>query len=332
MFLSCAFIKVSMQRKNNKLKTIKENWEGNYFINGQFSNVAKQDKQLSLLTIFNWKRKKSPFAEKKKADNFKLKVIKNKAFIHSKEDCIIWLGHSSFFIRTNGISILTDPILNDIPLVKRLAGYCCKTSELKNIDYILLSHGHRDHFDEKTLKTIFKSNPNVEVLCPLELRYFFQKNTIKVQEAAWYQQYKTKKGIDIFFMPAIHWNKRGLTDFNKNLWGSFIIKTKQKTIYFAGDTAVGKHFKEIGEFFPNIDIALMPIGAYRPDFIMRNAHISPWEALDLFTDLKAKLFIPMHYGTYDLSDEPLGEPYRVMQEEQKNYNIKILDIGEEFKL
>jgi L-ascorbate metabolism protein UlaG (beta-lactamase superfamily) len=321
-----------MSRKNNELKTIKENWNGNHFINGQYSNSDKPDIQLSLLTIFDWKRKKSPWAEEKKADKFKLKVIKNNAFINSKEDGIVWLGHSSFFIRTNGVAILTDPILNDIPFVKRQAGYCCETSELKNIDYIILSHGHRDHFDEGTLKKLFKVNPNVEVLCPLELRYFFEKNKVKVQEAGWYQQYETKKGIDIFFMPAIHWNKRGLTDFNKNLWGSFIIKTEKKTIYFAGDTAVGDHFKEIADFFPNIDVALMPIGAYRPAAIMKNAHISPWEALTLFTDLKAKLFIPMHYGTYDLSDEPFGEPYSVMKEEQKNYNIKILDIGEELSL
>lgn len=321
-----------MSRKNEQLKTIKENWEGNHFINGQYSNSDKPDKQLSLSTIFKWKSKKSPWAEEKKADKFKLKVIKNNAFINSEEDGIVWLGHSSFFIRTNGVTILTDPVLNDLPFVPRRTGYCCETSELKNIDYILLSHGHRDHFDEKTLKTIFKASPNVEVLCPLELRYFFEKQKVKVQEAGWYQQYKTKQEIDIFFMPAFHWNKRGLRDFNINLWGSFIIKTEKKTIYFAGDTAMGEHCKEIASFFPNIDVALMPIGAYKPDFIMSNAHISPWQALELFEDLKAKTFIPMHYGTFDLSDEPYGEPHRVMQEEQKNFNIELLDVGGEFKL
>ena len=133
-------------------------------------------------------------------------------------------------------------------------------------------------------------------------------------------------------MPAKHWNKRGLTDFNKTLWGSFIIKSNNKTIYFAGDTAVGNHFKEIAEFFPKIDVALMPIGAYKPEFIMKDAHISPWEALEAFNHLQAKLFIPMHYGTYDLSDEPFGEPYRVMQKEKDNYNIRVLDVGEEFLL
>lgn len=321
-----------MRIKNENLKTIKPNWKGNYFLEGQFSNTKKLQKGIAISTIFKWKSKKSPYAEQKKVDNFKLKVIQNKAFVDSLEDVIVWLGHSSFFIRINGVTILTDPILKDIPFVKRQTGICCKTSDFKNIDYLLLSHGHRDHFDKKTLKTIFKSSPKVEVLCPLELRYFFEKNNIKTQEAGWYQQYKTKAGIEIFFMPAIHWNKRGLTDYNKQLWGSFVIKTEKKTLFFAGDTAVGDHFKEIATFFPKIDIALMPIGAYRPEFIMKTAHISPWEALELFEDLKANLFIPMHYGTYDLSDEPFGEPYRVMKEKQKYYNIKLLDIGENFVL
>ncbi len=316
--------------KNKNLKTIKPNWKGNYFINGEFANNSKQDEQLPISEIIKWKSKKSPWAAKKKADTFQLKVIPNKQFIASKKDMIVWLGHSSFFIRINGISILTDPILGKLSIMPRKAGICCEISDLTGIDYILLSHGHRDHFDKKTLKKLFKVNPKVEVLCPLELRYFFEKNNIKTQEAGWYQQYKTQEGIEIYFMPAIHWNKRGLNDFNKNLWGSFIVKTKEKTIYFAGDTAVGNHFKEIATFFPKIDVALMPIGAYRPDFIMKKAHISPWEALDLFADLKAELFIPMHYGTYDLSDEPPGEPYRVMQKEKENYNICILDIGEVF--
>jgi len=287
---------------------------------------------LVLSQIIKWKSRKSPWAEEKKADKFELNIIKNNSFIASKEDMIVWLGHACFFIRINGVTILTDPVLGNISIMPRKAGICCEISEIKGIDYILLSHGHRDHFDKKTLKKLFKVNPNVEVLCPLELRYFFEKQNIKVQEAGWYQQYNTKQEIEIFFMPAKHWNKRGLTDFNKTLWGSFIIKSNNKTIYFAGDTAVGNHFKEIAEFFPKIDVALMPIGAYKPEFIMKDAHISPWEALEAFNHLQAKLFIPMHYGTYDLSDEPFGEPYRVMQKEKDNYNIRVLDVGEEFLL
>ena len=317
---------------NKELEVIKKNWKGNYFIDGQFSNNKTQDNQIPFSEIIKWKTTKSTWAEEKKKDNFQLKVEKNKKFINSDEDLIVWLGHASFFIRINNVTILTDPIFEDIPFMKRKTGLCCKTSDLKNIDYILLSHGHRDHFDKKTLKKLFKVNPEVEVLCPLELGVFFKKNNIKCQEAGWYQKYNTKKEIEIYFMPANHWNKRGITDFNKNLWGSFIVKTTKKSIYFAGDTAVGSHCKEIAGFFPNIDIALMPIGAYKPEFIMKTAHISPWEAIELFKDLDAKLFIPMHYGTYDLSDEPFGEPYRVMQKEKENYNIKILNIGEEFSL
>jgi len=136
----------------------------------------------------------------------------------------------------------------------------------------------------------------------------------------------------VFFMPAKHWNRRGLTDFNKNLWGSFVIRSGDKSLFFAGDTSYGEHFKEIGEFFPNIKYCLMPIGAYKPEYLMKESHLSPTEALKAFKDLGGETFIPMHYATFDLANEPLGEPVRIIKRERQNLDIRILDIGEELVL
>lgn len=118
---------------------------------------------------------------------------------------------------------------------------------------------------------------------------------------------------------------------DKVLWGSYLIKTKNKTIYFAGDTAYSSHFKDISELF-DIDIAILPIGAYEPRYFMKNNHMNPEEALQAFKDLKAKEFIPMHFGTFDLSDEPLGEPEAILREIGKDENIIFLNIGDKLYL
>ncbi|RLD76922.1 MAG: hypothetical protein DRJ07_15485 [Bacteroidetes bacterium] len=317
---------------NTDLEIIKKGWKGNILIDDEFANNGTKDQKFTPFDILKWKMSKNPQALEKKDDNFALKVIENNDFLKSQEDMIVWLGHATFFIRIGGKTIITDPIFYDMPMVKRLAAMPCEVSDLNNIDFLLLSHGHRDHFDKKSITALHQNNPNIEALVPLKLADFFDKEKITNQQAGWYQKFKTGAGIEIYFMPAKHWNRRGAFDFNKTLWGSFIIKANGKTIYFAGDTAYGEHFSEINRFFGSIDYCLMPVGAYKPDYIMKESHISPNEALKAFSDLKGETFIPMHYATYDLADEPLGEPLRILQENNTKYNIKILDIGEQFKI
>ena len=132
-------------------------------------------------------------------------------------------------------------------------------------------------------------------------------------------------------MPVRHWNRRGLLDFNKTLWGSFIIRHNGTNIYFAGDTSMGDHFYETANMFPEIDYCLLPVGAYKPENIMQDAHLSPQEAYEAFKILGGKRFIPMHFGTYDLGDEPLGEPQRIL-ETYADKNTKILKVGEVFEI
>lgn len=317
---------------NTELETIKKEWKGNTQIDGKFFNASTIEKAPNPIDVLKWKMSKNPQEKEKAQDTFKLKLYKNQAFLSSDKDMIVWLGHATFFIRINGKTFLTDPVLGNVSLIKRQVGLACEIDAIKGIDYILLSHGHRDHFDKNTLQTIFKNNPNVEAFVPLELQHYFDENNIKNQQAGWYQKFKTENNIEIYFMPAKHWNRRGIFDFNKNLWGSFILKANGKTIYFSGDTAYGEHFKEVNTFFGEIDYCLMPIGAYKPEYFMKGSHMNPTEALDAYKDLKGKTFIPMHYGTYDLTDEPLGEPLRILESENTNYNIQILDIGEEFNI
>ncbi|MFM8588410.1 MAG: MBL fold metallo-hydrolase [Bacteroidota bacterium] len=142
--------------------------------------------------------------------------------------------------------------------------------------------------------------------------------------------------VKIYFLPARHWSKRGLFDTNQRLWGSFIIQTLNRTIYFSGDTGYGSHFKEIGSLFKDINIAIMGIGAYEPEWFMSPNHISPKDALRAASEMSAKTFIPMHYGTFDLSDEPLFEPINSLKDLHKNTLSQIellsLKIGQNYKI
>jgi L-ascorbate metabolism protein UlaG (beta-lactamase superfamily) len=197
-----------------------------------------------------------------------------------------------------------------------------------------LSHGHRDHLDIPSLRKILQYNPQTEILCPLG----FQKMLVgigfkKIQEAAWWQRYDTP-GLQIDFLPAKHWNRRHLLDYNITLWGSFAVSDGKQRIYFAGDTGYDKHFKQIQQHYSSFDVCLMPVGAYKPKYIMEWAHTSPEEAVKAFHELNGKIFIPMHYGTFDLSDEPPGEPVKILKKLQHskelNGELMILDVGEEF--
>jgi L-ascorbate metabolism protein UlaG (beta-lactamase superfamily) len=318
---------------NPSLKTIKKDWPGNKLVNDRFVyDPIIPTKSFS--EIIKWKWGKNPYMAAKKADNFRVKVIENDHIFDSKDDCIVWMGHSSFFIRIGGINILTDPVYFDIPFVPRLSKLPCNINRVKNIDYLLLSHDHRDHFDVKSIQTILKNNPNTEVLMSLRTNQLLSKITKshQFQEAGWYQQYQTKQGLQITYLPAKHWCKRGIGDLNKHLWGSFMIEAGNKTLYFAGDTAYDTHFKEIAKLFPNIDICFMPVGAYKPPHIMKDNHTSPEEAVQAFIDLNGKMFIPMHYGTFDLSDEPAGEPVKILSDLSENgilqHKLTIPAIGE----
>ena len=322
---------------NPNLPIIKKNYAGNLLVNNKFVNQTRR-RQPHFKDILKWQFTEKPQKAEKKNDTFRVPIKSDNTFFDSKEDCIVWLGHASFFIRINGVSLLTDPSLGNVALLKRLVGLPCDISEIRNIDYILLSHGHRDHLDVPSLRKILKQNSQAEFLVPLKTEALL-RNVGKYkscQEAGWYQRFAIpeKQDLTITFLPAKHWNRRGLTDTNLTLWGSFMIETAEKTIYFAGDTAYAPHFKEIKQMFEKIDVCMMPIGAYKPDFIMRDSHVNPEEAVQAFNELEAQHFLPMHYGTYDLSDEPIGEPIRWLRQLKKDGvlrgELQDLAVGERF--
>lgn len=309
-------------------------WEGTpidsrgRFANHEFPFVD------SFKDVLRWQTTRNPQKLEKKSDTWKAKVLYNQGFPDSKDDCIVWLGHASFFIRLAGITILIDPVLFNVSLIKRQSALPLAVDELRNIDYILVSHDHRDHCDEKSLQILARNNPDATYLTGLKLEPLLQSFTHsnKIQAAGWYQQYKTDKALKVFYVPSRHWGRRFLNDTNVRLWGGYVIQGAGKTIYFSGDSGYGSHFEDIGKVFPVIDYSIIGVGAYKPEFFMSQSHVSPTNAVKAFHDMHGKVLIPMHYGTFDLSDEPLGDPLRVLKklEEQDAIkgDLKALKVGE----
>jgi L-ascorbate metabolism protein UlaG (beta-lactamase superfamily) len=116
------------------------------------------------------------------------------------------------------------------------------------------------------------------------------------------------------------------------LWGAFMIETNNQKLFYSGDTAYGSHFTEIKDVLGPPDICFLPIGAYKPTFLMKQSHMDPYEAIQAFKDLNGKKFIPMHYGTFDLANEPLGEPIRILRKELDQKFLKVLAVGEKVLL
>lgn len=319
---------------NTALPIRKKGWKGNPVVKGRFTNGGTPISP-SFGSLLKWKLGRNPQKAEKKAENYQVpsQPITN---FSRKENQIIWLGHASFWITINGVNLLTDPCFFDSMGLKRQFPIPCSIDKIVDVDYLLVSHDHRDHLDIKTLEHICGNNPKIELLLPLKANQVLSKKlkAIPRQEAGWYQSYKLSHDIRITFLPAEHWGRRGPFDFNQSLWGSFLIEAGDKKIFFAGDTASNNQiFKDIRQEFGDMDICLLPIGAYAPKFIMDTSHVTPEEAAQIFEDLGGKLFIPMHYGTFDLSNEPLGEPIKRLKIHYQDHpeQIRPLVVGETFE-
>ncbi len=226
-----------------------------------------------------------------------------------------FINHATFLIQLPGVNVLTDPVYS--PRVspytfagpKRAREPGIPFEILPKIDVVVVSHNHYDHLDIETLKRIDgKFHPLF--LVPLGDEKLLLKEGIQnVKAMDWWEEFKVKD-VRIIFTPSRHWSARQLWDKNECLWGSFMINSGAVKIYHAGDTGYGPHFLDIKSRLGSPDLALLPIGAYKPRWFMKNHHMDPEEAVKAHIDLGATRSIGMHFGTFQLTDEGVDEPVR----------------------
>jgi len=227
---------------------------------------------------------------------------------------VTWIGHATLLVQLGHTTFLTDPTWSDrpspVPLVGpgRFVEPGLEIDDLPPIDFVLISHNHYDHLDLPTLKSLAKRNPETLFYVPLGNASLLRQQGIdNVEELDWGQT-AMYNGVTIHCLPSQHWSKRSLTDDNKALWSSWAVTSAERRFYFAGDTGYFPGFEEIGSKLGPFALVALPIGAYAPRAMMRESHMNPEEALLAAIDLQASRAMAMHFGTFDLSDEPLAEP------------------------
>ncbi|HUL60863.1 MAG TPA: MBL fold metallo-hydrolase [Anaeromyxobacteraceae bacterium] len=242
---------------------------------------------------------------------------------------LTWLGHASWLVQLDGVSLLVDPVLGPQIYggIRRSVAPGIAPGALPPVDAALVSHSHYDHLDLPTLAAV-----KAPVVAGLGLADLFEAQGLAATELGWWRS-ATVGGVRITFVPSQHWSRRGLRDQNATLWGGFAIEGRAARIYHSGDTAYFDGFREIGARFPGIDAALLPIGAYDPAWFMEKQHMNPEQALQAFADLGAHTFVAMHWGTFKLTDEPLDEPPRRLEVERRRRalpleRVRLLAVGE----
>lgn len=252
---------------------------------------------------------------------------------------VTWIGHASLLVQMEQVSFLTDPIWSNrpspLPLIgpSRFVAPGLAMDDLPPIDFVIISHNHYDHLDLPTLRSLAERNPATVFYVPLGNGALLQQQGIaNVEELDWGQT-RVYKGVTIHCLPSQHWSKRSLTDDRKALWSSWAVTGAEQRFYFAGDTGYFDGFKMIGEALGPFDLVAVPIGAYEPRAMMRDSHMNPEEALRAAIDLRAERAVGIHFGTFDLSDEPLAEPPQRFNEAAQHSELGsdaawVLDIGE----
>jgi L-ascorbate metabolism protein UlaG (beta-lactamase superfamily) len=229
---------------------------------------------------------------------------------------ITWIGHASFLLQTQGVNILVDPNWAKwLKVIKRIKHPGIHLHDLPEIDLVLVTHAHFDHLDRKTLRRVAEDQP---IVVPFEVGNLVHDLGFRSVHELHYWESFQHGPVKITLTPCHHWGARMLHDSHRG-FGGFIIEAGGRTIFVCGDTAYFEGFKEIGERFA-IDVALLPIGAYDPPS-GREVHMNPEEAMQAFLDLKARRMVPMHYGTFRLSYEPMDEPPQRLRQHAEKHGL-----------
>ena len=257
---------------------------------------------------------------------------------NGSEPTVTWIGHATVLLQLDGVNLLTDPHWGSraSPVSwagpRRLQPAGLAFEDLPPIHLVVISHDHFDHLDLDTVKRLGASH-NPLFVVPLGLKAWFGRQGLsRVVELDWWQAFE-HGGLRIVCTPAQHFSQRSLWDTNTRLWASWAVVGSSRRFYFSGDTGYFDGFREIAQRLGPFDLTALPIGAYLPPSIMRLVHLTPEHAVRAFEDLRGRTLLGIHWGTFDLADEPLEEPPRRMLAEAERRAIPpqrawILKLGE----
>jgi len=231
---------------------------------------------------------------------------------------VTWVGHATLLVQLDGVNVLTDPQWSEraSPLSfvgpRRVTPPALAFEALPPVHVVVISHDHYDHLDVATVRRLAETH-KPRFLVPLGMKaWFADLGLTDVDELDWWDA-RTIRELTFTCVPSQHFSQRSLWDMNRRLWAGWTIAGRERRLFFAGDTAYFDGFKEIGARLGPFDLAAIPIGAYLPPVIMKPVHTDPADALQAFADVRGRALLPIHWGTFDLAEEPLEEPPQVLE-------------------
>lgn len=250
---------------------------------------------------------------------------------------VTFVNHATVLLQTEGLNLLTDPVWSNRvspvsfagPQRHRAPGI--RFEDLPPIDAVLLSHNHYDHLDAPTLRRL-AADHRPAVFCPLGVARLVRRCGLRdVQELDWWHS-TVWRGSEIHCVPAQHFSARTPFDRNRSLWCGWVMDTGGGNIYFAGDTGFGDFFREVGGRFAPIRLALLPIGAYEPEWFMGPVHMTPEQAIEARALAGAAVAVGIHIGTFSLADDGEADPparlRRALAERGETDGFWVLSEGE----
>lgn len=289
----------------------------------------------SLPTFFKWQRERQPSKWPAFHDDAPGRPPPQQVAMGAMR--VTFINHATTLIQVDGVNVLTDPIYAEraSPFAfagpKRVRPPGIRFVDLPRIDAVVLSHNHYDHMDVATLQKIQSTWPKVQIFAGLGNRAFLEsKGLTNVSELDWWDT-REVGGLTIHSVPNQHFSNRGLFDSDGTLWTAWVFDGSRGRAYFGGDTAMGPHFAMVSEKLGPMRLAVLPVGAYKPEWFMSPIHMSPKEAVQAAIDLHAGVSIPMHYGTFNLADDAELEPVDVLATELQSHpdvHFEVLGFGQ----
>jgi len=322
---SCATYPNSSDQEISRIQTSPQFSEGK-FRNKQQTQVFEWGKTWAIMKdYFNNKSDKSvpkvaPPIQELTVDKFNLE--NNTALNFAR------LGHSTLLIQMSGKYFLTDPVFSErvSPVQwlgpKRFHPVPMDIDSIKEIEAVIISHNHYDHLDEGSIKQLKeKVNHFVVPLGIGDKLMAWGVDESKITQLDWWQNIKLND-VELISTPAQHFSGRGITDSDKTLWSSWVIRNQQHSLYFSGDTGYFPGFKDIGEKYGPFDYAFMECGAYNE--LWRDIHMMPEDSLQAFKDVRGKVMVPIHNGTFDLSTHAWFDPMEKITKLAQENNVTLL--------
>ncbi len=326
-----------------------------------FRNKHDQVQARSLAEVLRWRWNASRYGLPRPPRETIPRVTADLEFIHANaiagaamQPAVTWIGHATVLAQLSGLNLLTDPIFSDRASPMRFLGPKrhqppgVAINDLPRIDLVVVSHSHYDHLDQTSIRCLNAQEGGPPLfLVPLGLKRWLQRNGVsRAVELDWWESQALSSPAgkaEVFLLPSRHWSARGLHDRMLTLWGGFGVFAPDCHLFYAGDTSYSRDFADIRhrllerQVGGGFDIAILPIGAYEPRWFMADQHVNVHEAVKIHSDLGAKRSLGVHWGTFELTDEPLDEPPRQLLLERSSTGLSeedffVLAIGETRRL